>query len=208
MENGRLIYKEESKLCGIHSNPDSLTREERINIIFNNLELLMENVDYIKTHPEMDLYNPQSFCFGGSLVGGIYLNLGPMLEIWSNDKLTCECDDCKGKSYIYRLGGFMSGRIAEFLIYCPNCGEIKNHEFSGTFGEYFKIVRESVKGFNRMNTYTELQIRETPVDFINGKRYDRKLSSYSYEILIEPPVKTMDLESIISKLKEINSKEK
>ena len=179
-------------------NPEKISSEDICNSIFRNFILIKCNLNFIKNLPEIYLYNPEIFIFGGIPVKRFSVYLGPMFEAWSNNQF-CERCDCKRIRYIFTCGGsLLSGSVGFQKSYCPDCNKFFNHKIHGSVGYYFCLARKLMNG--RHNMADIKRTITTPIIYTDNRPIEQPIASKVSEETIGPPIKTLGIAEIINKL--------
>jgi hypothetical protein len=182
-----------------YQNSEQITFDEKKNLIFNNFDLLQQKITVIKQNPEMNLYNPKIFIFGGIPAKEVSVYLGIMLKAWNAGLFTENCE-CGNTSFIYSCGGsLLSGNAGWRYSYCPFCKKHYNHKNRGGIT---KLYQEAKLLMNRNeNIRVICKVQQIPVILQNGKEIRHPIASTVREEEIKSPVETLSLNEIVQRLK-------
>jgi hypothetical protein len=146
MEN--IEPKETEKQSMRNAEAQSIHREQS-DLFYQNIPLFMEKRNMILNDPRLyGVKAPKTF-YSSMYVstGSEQVTLGELLNIWENEEaFTVICNKlkglkkCGGKAVVYFFGGSpLSGSLFEKKAICTKCGNMKNNDTDGSFGNLRRI---------------------------------------------------------------------
>lgn len=113
-----------------------------LSLLFNNIDLLLKNIETIKNNPENYYIQIPGTGITGIYIGFYRLYLGDLLQLWNSNSTWIKRYGAR-KKYIYHLGGFPTCGICFLSFFNAQTGEIKE-ERKKTFYPLFSRCRSTV----------------------------------------------------------------
>ena len=170
-------------------------RHKEKGMLCNNLQLIMDNADYILSTPELFYCKLNIAYLGICYVGRPgHIPLGVLVTLWKKGELIEQCPECSGPLYIFQSLGIPLSGSNSSMGACTRCK--KTHKINAeSFGDIFGPINEMMKKHRNK----EVVIQGSRPVFNWGKGI---IGEYTPDEIVKDKIHGVNLETLVSKLKE------